>query len=359
MKKYFNEVVVGLFVVACLGLLIFMYARLKGRGTGGGIVVYGLFESAAGLIEGNPVTVSGVKVGRVGRITLSKGKARVELVFGPEVVLHRDAQAGILPKSLLGEKYVSVSPGSLKAARLKTGDRIRHIDPNLDIADLFRAIGPLTRSIERLGPEIRPLAKELTTVLRKVNRALGSDSADTKELVRNLNRILKDGSQAARRLNRILGANERDLRSTVRGARRLVQSKELKRTLKKVSQAAGRLPGVVDRADQLVRRLDRLAAAVPKDALGDLKGLLRDARGAVKELKAVLGTDRRSSARRLPRIVRNLDLLLARLARIDEADVREFLQVEGIGLSMSKSAARKKVRRLRRKAKRKTGRPSR
>ncbi len=72
-----------------------------------------LFSEAGGLAVGNPVTVSGMKVGTVSNMSLRNGDALVTFTIKGDVLLGSETTAHIRTGSLLGERMLALeSAGS-------------------------------------------------------------------------------------------------------------------------------------------------------------------------------------------------------------------------------------------------------
>src|SRR3989441_4164989 len=111
---YKQEVGVGAIVL--VGFAVFLVAMfwLTGRSLRtSGISVDVMFESVAGLKQGDPVLVSGVKKGRVARVALERGKSvRVTMEIQGDVAPHIDASAAVAAMDLFGAKFIDYNPGS-------------------------------------------------------------------------------------------------------------------------------------------------------------------------------------------------------------------------------------------------------
>src|SRR5262249_61182727 len=90
----------------------------------------------AGCRAGATVESAGVQVGRVQDIKLADYAADVILRIDKHVQLQDDAIASIRTRGLIGEKYVSVTPGGSDHL-LKAGGRIREVEPPIDIETLI------------------------------------------------------------------------------------------------------------------------------------------------------------------------------------------------------------------------------
>lgn len=94
------------------------------------------FASAGELKAGAPVKLAGVAVGKVTGIALKDYAAEVSLTVDTAVELPVDTIASITTTGLLGESYVSLSPGAAEKD-LKDGDRITRTEPPIDLMELI------------------------------------------------------------------------------------------------------------------------------------------------------------------------------------------------------------------------------
>ena len=131
------ELIVGVFVlvgVVCLGYLSIRLGKLEVIG-GNTYDVEAQFTSASGLKNGATVEIAGVDVGRVKAIRLKDDQAIVTLAVRNGVVLYDDAIASIKTRGIIGEKYISFSPGG-SGEVLKAGATIRDTEAGLDLEEL-------------------------------------------------------------------------------------------------------------------------------------------------------------------------------------------------------------------------------
>lgn len=124
---YKQEVGVGAIVLVGFAVFLVGMFYLTGRSLGtSGIAVDVMFESVAGLKQGDPVLVSGVKKGRVARVALERVKSvRVTLEISKDVAPHIDASAAVAAMDLFGAKFIDYNPGArpelLAQGRVITG----------------------------------------------------------------------------------------------------------------------------------------------------------------------------------------------------------------------------------------------
>jgi len=111
---YKQEVGVGAIVLVGVAVFLVGMFYLTGQSlSASGISVDVMFESVAGLKQGDPVLVSGVKKGRVARVALERVKSvRVTLDIQQDVAPHIDASAAVAAMDLFGAKFIDYNPGA-------------------------------------------------------------------------------------------------------------------------------------------------------------------------------------------------------------------------------------------------------
>jgi phospholipid/cholesterol/gamma-HCH transport system substrate-binding protein len=137
MEKTKLEMVVGAFVLVGIVCLAYLSIKLGKLEMVGGDVyeVQAQFNSASGLKPGTAVEIAGVEVGRIRGITLIEDRAKVILAVNSSVKLYTDTIASIKSRGIIGEKFLSLSPGG-GGDPLKPGDTIRDTESGLDLEQL-------------------------------------------------------------------------------------------------------------------------------------------------------------------------------------------------------------------------------
>lgn len=124
------EIGVGLFVatgVAALFMLAMQVSNLSSMSNDQGYEITARFENVGGLKERSPVSVGGVRVGRV--MSIDFDMETFEAVVHMQVSQQydkfpKDTSARIFTAGLLGEQYVALEPGGAEEV-LGNGDEIR------------------------------------------------------------------------------------------------------------------------------------------------------------------------------------------------------------------------------------------
>src|SRR6185503_19736836 len=127
--------------------------------------------SVAGLNEGAPVRLNGVTAGIVEKITLPEDvhkqllTIRISIERQYEERIRQDSTARIRTLGLLGDKYVDVSSGSPKAARIPPGGAIPTA-PDTDVDKLIASGGDVVDNMVRMS-------YSLSRILERVDRGEG------------------------------------------------------------------------------------------------------------------------------------------------------------------------------------------
>lgn len=113
-----QDTLVGLFVACGIAALFFMALQISNLGSytdGDGYTVTANFQNSGGLKVKSPVSIAGVRIGRVASIKLDpeSHESIVEMRIDSQYNnLPEDSSASIYTAGLLGEQYISIDPGS-------------------------------------------------------------------------------------------------------------------------------------------------------------------------------------------------------------------------------------------------------
>jgi phospholipid/cholesterol/gamma-HCH transport system substrate-binding protein len=133
-----TEIVAGIFVVG--GLLALAYLSISIGGLkimpAHTYEVSARFSNIGDLKVRAPIKLAGVNVGQVRKVRLANYYAEVEMAIDQALVLPEDTIASISTAGLLGESYVSLSPGAADR-NLPPAGRITHTEPAVNVVDLI------------------------------------------------------------------------------------------------------------------------------------------------------------------------------------------------------------------------------
>jgi virulence factor Mce-like protein len=198
------------FALSCFGLLLFLWLSFGGAIPlkPGGYRLKVAFPEATQLAMEADVRVAGVSVGKVrGKELDPRGGNRtlatieVDRKFAP---VHSDAHAILRQKTLLGETYVELTPGSPRSPYLKEDGRLGNaqVEPTVELDEIFQALDPGTRQAFHIWQQ--DLARTITGRGQDFSDALGNlpaFAANGSALLK----VLNDQSQDVTKLFRNTG----------------------------------------------------------------------------------------------------------------------------------------------------------
>ena len=138
MKRGKTETAVGLFLLAGIACLMYLSLRLGKLEVVGGdrVPVVAEFSSVTGLRTGASVEIAGVEVGKIGSITIRDYKAVVGMEIRKGIALQEDAIASVRTRGLIGDKYISISPGASDRL-IPPGGKIRETESAVDLEGII------------------------------------------------------------------------------------------------------------------------------------------------------------------------------------------------------------------------------
>ncbi len=183
-----------LFALSCIGLLLFLWLSF------GGTIPFNPegyrfevpFPDASQLADQADVRIAGVSVGKVvakqldprGNRTLVT--VQMDKQFAP---IHKDAQAILREKTILGETYVQLTPGTPKSPILPDGGQLApgNVQSAVQLDQIFNALNPQTRAAFRQWQqELAVAVKGNDQNLSNVFGNLPTFAADLTDLVQVL-----------------------------------------------------------------------------------------------------------------------------------------------------------------------------
>jgi phospholipid/cholesterol/gamma-HCH transport system substrate-binding protein len=304
--------VMAFFALSCFGLLLFLWKAFGGPTplTPKGYRVHVRFPEATQLADQADVRISGVPVGKV--VALAQGGLRTDATLQLDskyTPLARNARAILRTKTLLGETYVELSPGSRNGPKVPEGGRLAdaQVQPTTELDEVIRAFTPATR-------------RNFKTFVTGVAESLNGHDRDLNDVVGNAGPLLRDSGSlltildsqkgTLRRLVRdtgvtfdALGRNQAAVRTLVTAGDRLfattaARDVDLQRTLKLLPTFLDELRPTLNvaraTAADAAPVVHALAPAAPRLApvLRDTIGLTPDLRAALRETSPLVAAAR-------------------------------------------------------------------
>ncbi len=225
------------------------------------------FSNVLGLAEHSAVKLDGVTVGEVDEIRREGWHAEVVLRLPGDVRLTPAATARVQQTSLLGEKFVSLDPGSGSGTPLADGDRIGLPATSRGV-EVEEVLGATSMLLNGGGlDQVRTISTELHT-------ALDSGNVDTRRFLRELTEFITTVDQQRTRIISIMANLDRLARQVNRDPevvdRALDQLGPALRVLTEQRKPLVRMLGKLGRFSQVTTRVVRESGA---NLVADLRAL--------------------------------------------------------------------------------------
>jgi len=345
------------FSLSCFGIVLFLWLSFGGsvplRPQGYQVEV--AFPEATQLAQSAEVRISGVKVGRVRSVEPNKRTGLTDAVleidsrFAP---IPRDTRAILRQKTLLGETYVEISPGSPRGPQLADGGTLPEgqVAETVELDEILRGFPPETRRqfsvwLDQQGLAVGDNAEAINDALGlltpfaeqtdEVLKVLNHQSAETRALVRDTGEVFDALTQRQGQLRELIVNSNRVWAVTARRDAELADTfRVLPTFLREGRTTTRRLTEFARDTNPLIDQL-RPAARQLSPALVDLDELAPDLRGLFTDLDPLVRVSRRG----LPATEQVLDNTRPLLRRLDPF-LRNFTPiVDYLGLYRREIAA--------------------
>ncbi len=261
MKKHVfsTEIKVGLTVVVATFILV--YGIIWGKGYRLHTNKYQLqllFDNIGGMVPGDPVTVNGVKEGKVVAIDWQDRDVLVTIELNDRVQLYDDATFIIISAELLAGMKVEIYPGksnkklnlAQQPFRGKYGGRI--VDVGLTIDKLAQDMSSLTFRLDTTTALINDLLKtgqlqkSITSTLNNLNHLSGRFAPVPDSLTVTMSRL----NSAIKQINQMLDENRQPLNASLKEIQTMGKNinqltVQLNKTMKDIESQQGTLGKVV------------------------------------------------------------------------------------------------------------------
>ncbi|OGR80024.1 MAG: hypothetical protein A3I11_05395 [Elusimicrobia bacterium RIFCSPLOWO2_02_FULL_39_32] len=255
------------FIVSIVGVMKLSDVRLERR-----YKLYFIFKDVQGLRSKSPVKIAGVEIGRVEKIELAEGQAKVVVKIDNDVPIYENARVRVRLIGLIGSQFLDLQPGSPEKARLKDGD-ILYGDVARSFSDLMDKLADLVEGKDGkggIGDDLKITFANLRSVSDSLNQAIGLQKQELTELVKNLNEFTVDLKGMASDLHHITSTKKEDIEVSITKLRSLLERlDELVQKVQSGEGAVGRLVSDKEMGDEVKKTVTHLkqTAESAKDVL--------------------------------------------------------------------------------------------
>jgi phospholipid/cholesterol/gamma-HCH transport system substrate-binding protein len=294
------------FALSCFGILVFLWLSFGGsvplQPKGYRVTV--AFPEATQLAQEADVRISGVKVGRVKhkqaneKTGLTDTELEIDSRFAP---IARDTRAILRQKTLLGETYVELSPGSKRSGVVPDGGRLPEgqVSATVELDEILRTLDPVTRQrfeqwMEQQGEAVRGNAEQINVALANLTpwaestddvlRVLRTQSTATRQLVRDTGEVFGALSERKGQLRQLISNSNRVWAAVASQNEQLADTFRVFPTFLREGRATTtRATSFAKDANPLITQL-RPAARELSPTLKNLNQLAPDLRGFFQDL---------------------------------------------------------------------------
>ena len=343
------------FALSCFALLLYLWTTFGGPVplAPKGYRVEVRFDEATQLADNADVRISGVNVGRVVRSELDGDRTRATIEIDEEFApIPRSTKAILRLKTLLGETYVEVTPGSRRAGLLDDGGTLpdAQVQPTTELDEVLRAFDPRTRrdfrrfltglasALEDRSVDLSaavgnaaPFAEDTGSLLELLDTQRGA----VRRLVRDTGTVFEALGQRQGELSSLVASVDTVLQTTASRDRELEETvRILPTTLRELRPTLAEVEGLAVDAAPVVSAL-RPAGRALAPALQDAAELAPELRRLFLDVDEVTSVSRRA----LPAATRTVDAALPLFRELDPTLAEAQPVVDFLGLYKSEVAA--------------------
>jgi phospholipid/cholesterol/gamma-HCH transport system substrate-binding protein len=278
-----NYVLVGAAVLAAGVLLLVALAMITGRG-GATTAYFTHYRNVTGLRYGAPVFYQGYRIGQVGAIVPERDagpdgarstRYKIELAVRRDWPIPKDSVAHLTATGLLADVAVGIGEGKDRAMAAPGAELA-----GAENADIFSAMNELAGQITQLTRgQISPL---IQTLSKRVDSITGAIDKGTPDIVAQSRKLLTQLNSASASLNDVLRPDNRAALDAILANTRQLTA-QLHDTQQKLDDALGQLDGIARENRPAVR-----------DAVADLRAVLEALSGRIDSISQHLQTASRN-----------------------------------------------------------------
>jgi len=289
--RYSREIKTGVFALFSVLLFIFGYQFIKNSSLfQTSKEFYVVYDNVVGLENGAPVTINGMRVGKVKNLSLANkvGDAvLVAFVIDNDFEFSKSSVIKIYSSGIIGGNNLAVIPASDDPIMAQAGDTLRgELEAGL-IDGLIEKFTPLEKSI------ISTLTK-VDTVLLDIDQVLDTQTRmHLRQSMKSLSVTMDQLSQTAAGLNELVGRNQNELDAAFKSITKTSTNLEIitdsiaaVNTAQMLTDLSGSIKALNQITNSMAEGQGSLGALIQDDGLyNDLRSLTEDAQNLLQDIK--------------------------------------------------------------------------
>ncbi len=275
--KFSKEIKAGLIAILAVVGFVVLFQFMKGRSLfTTDNIFYAKYDNVEGLTQSSPVSINGLKVGQVDKITPQTSKDGkihfiVKITVDDNFEFSRNSNLEIFEPSLMGGKEMRVNL-FYGGPTAKDGDTLKGAFKLGMMNSLSSQVGPVKDQLQTVLHRVDSLMVNANQVMNAQNRE------EIKVLLHNLNRTVGALETTAGSVNRLVGNNDPKLQKVLDEASLTMKSGKV--TLDKYGNLAEsidtqKLNATITNLDNTVGQLNKVVSGIDRGE-GSLGKIMKD-----------------------------------------------------------------------------------
>lgn len=242
--------------------------------------------NAAGVEEGAPVKLGGVRVGKVLKVTLPASPGEpISLTIGVKkgTAIYRGTKASIAQVGFVGDLYLLLSLGKKTGERFNVGDTIPS-EEQVQFAVLMARLDTISQTVDGLLKDVSAIfsdenKKEIKNILKNTNTAIVTGTSSMDKVVTTLKGTTTKLEHVLNEVENLVGDNKAEVAQLIKRARESIEKagkmiESIENTAKSVDNTMKTADRTIDlqsqNIDSLLNNLNRTTEDL-RDVLHEVK----------------------------------------------------------------------------------------
>jgi len=233
---------------------------------------YVVFQNVEALPPKAAVKIAGVEIGKVRRVELVDGKARVTIDVDPKIAIHKNAKAKVGSTGIIGTKFIEIAPGTPDQPKLEDEATIEGTEAG-GLQAIADKISKLFERNDKYGDAIENLQESISNiknVTAALNVAMGNHASEMEEIVLNVKDITESAKVFMTDLEEISTERKEDVKIALEKFRSVGERLDI--ILAKVQDGKGAIGALV--SDEQTGKEVKEAVTAIKDTAASAKKVL-------------------------------------------------------------------------------------
>ena len=285
MNNLFSPFKVGLLLITALFSFMFfsVNVRSKLKKEDGNYLVYFFLRDATGLTSKSRVTIAGINVGEINKISLAGNRAKVEVILKKGTVLKSDAVALKKNSSILGDSYIELTTG-VRPPDLTNGDEIKLVRETSSMGGMMNKFDGIASDIKEMTTSLKEIISDQATsnsikntvakleaITVKIDKLLAKNNNNIDQIMdnvkeftevvkmmpskydRKIDKILADTSKSIELVRDIIGENREQMKTLIGSANNILSNtsaKDINSTIKNLERVSASLERIVKSVEE-------------------------------------------------------------------------------------------------------------